>query len=118
MGGACSCKQEAAELEAANRKRAEDEAHVRKQVELEPANREQAEVEAHIRKQVELEPANRKREGEDLNWRLNRGSWLGMKLQIRERQAEEEDEAKSQKITEEEAAYLQQQQKAELEANP
>ncbi len=52
MGGACSCKQEAAELEAANRKRAEDEAHVRKQVELEPANREQAEVEAHIRKQV------------------------------------------------------------------
>jgi hypothetical protein len=86
-------------------------------VELEAANREQAEDEAHIRKQVELEPANRKQEGEDLNWRLNRGSWLGMKLQIRERQAEEE-EAKSQKIAEEEAAYLQQQQKAELEANP
>jgi hypothetical protein len=53
-------------------------------VELEPANRKQAEDEAHIRKPVELEAANRKWEGEDLNWRLNGGSWLGMKLQIRE----------------------------------
>ncbi len=58
----------------------------RKRVELVAANRKQAEDEAHIRKQVELEAANRKNRtlGSKLNWRWNGGSRLRMKLQIGE----------------------------------
>jgi hypothetical protein len=55
--------------------------------------------------------------GSKLNWRLNGGSQLKVKLQIGEERAEEE-EAKREKMAEEEAAYLRQEQKAELEANP
>ncbi len=41
-----------------------------------------------------------------------------MKLQIGEDRLKEEEEAKSQNMAEEEAAYLHQEQEAELEANP
>jgi hypothetical protein len=61
---------------------------------------------------LKLQTGNGKRKN------LTLGSRLKMKLQIGEDRLKEEEEAKSQNMAEEEAAYLHQEQEAELEANP